>query len=250
MSPTAVVGPVPPHLPLVSYYANEGERLRFLRALFDRTARHYEFNSSLLSLGTGERYRAFALRRNGVAPGLRLLDVATGTGLVARPAARLVGPSGLVVGLDPSSGMLARFRGRAVVRLSRGVAERLPFRDASFDVLTMGYALRHVGDLRSTFAEYRRVLRPGGKLLVLDFVRPRGRAGYGLAKAFLRMLVPLAARLLSGGPEAELLMQYCWDTVDESVDPRTTVAALDAAGFADVRLTVWGGLFAEFAASR
>ncbi len=242
--------PLPPHLPLDAYYSSEAERIRFLRRIFDRTARHYELASSLLSLGTGERYRAFALRRLGLGPGLRVLDVATGTGLVARAAARLVGPGGRVVGLDPSSGMLGRFRGRDAVRLARGVAERLPFRDGSFDWLTMGYALRHIADLRSTFAEYRRVLAAGGRLVLLDFVRPPGAVGYGLARFFMRMLVPLASRLGGGGREAELLMKYCWDTVDQSVDPRRIARALEQAGFSGLQTRVWAGVFAEYAAVR
>jgi demethylmenaquinone methyltransferase/2-methoxy-6-polyprenyl-1,4-benzoquinol methylase len=242
--------PLPPHLPLDAYYSDETERRRFLGRIFDQTARHYDRISSFLSLGTGEWYRAFALRRAGVAAGSRILDVATGTGLVARPAARLAGPSGLVVGLDPSAGMLSRFRERHRVRLARGIAEQLPFRDAAFDFLTMGYALRHVKDLLSTFVEYRRVLRRGGRLLVLDFLRPRGAAGYGLARLFLHMLVPLAARLFSGGRDAELLMRYCWDTVDQSVDPQRTAAAIREAGFVDLRVTRWAGVFVEYAAVR
>lgn len=241
---------LPPHLPLDEYYSSEAERRRFLRSVFDRTARHYEGISSFLSLGTGERYRAFALRRHGVSAGQRVLDVATGTGLVARAAARLVGPSGRVVGLDPSSGMLGRFRGRPAAALAQGVAERLPFRDGAFDCLTMGYALRHIADLPSTFAEYRRVLRPGGKLILLDFVRPGNAVALGVTRAFMRMLVPTGALLFSGGREAELLMRYCWDTVERSVAPRTIADALERAGYAKLRVAVWAGVFVEYVADR
>ncbi|HYF01430.1 MAG TPA: class I SAM-dependent methyltransferase, partial [Planctomycetota bacterium] len=183
-------------------------------------------------------------------PGTRILDVATGTGLVARAAARLAGPGGSVVGLDPSVGMLSCARERGRLRLAQGLAERLPFRDASFDFLSMGYALRHVADLPSTFAEYRRVLRPGGKLLILDFARPRGAVAYGLVRLFLRTFVPLMSRLLAGGAEAELLMRYCWDTVDRSVSPARIRPALVAAGFQAVEVRTWAGLFAEYHALR
>ncbi len=242
--------PLPPHLPLDAYYASEAERRRFLGRVFDRTARHYDWISALLSLGTGAWYRAFALRRAGLAPGARVLDVATGTGLVARAAARGTGRSGLVVGLDPSAGMLSRFNGRSLVRLARGIAERLPFREGAFDFLSMGYALRHVADLRATFLEYRRVLRPGGRLLVLDFARPRSAANYGVARLFMQRIVPTVSRLFAGGREAELLMRYCWDTVDRSVPVGRTTAALEGAGFTGLKVTTWAGVFAEYAALR
>ncbi len=245
--PPDTVAPLPPHLPLDSYYEGERDRRRFLGHIFDRTARHYDRISGFLSLGTGEWYRGFALRQAGLEPGSRVLDVATGTGLLARASARLGCP---VVGLDPSAGMLSCFKERSLVRLTRGIAERLPFRDGAFDFLTMGYALRHVNDLRSTFVEYRRVIRPGGRILILDFSRPRNAAGYGMARVFMQMLVPLASRLFAGGREAELLMRYCWDTVDQCVPVARVTAALETAGFTGLRVTTWAGVFVEYAASR
>lgn len=238
---------LPPHLPLDDYYANERERRRFLARVFDGTARHYDWISSLLSLGTGELYRAYALRHGGLRPGMRVLDVATGTGLLARAASRL---GGQVVGLDPSAGMLAHHNDRRRARLSRGIAERLPFRDGSFDFLTMGYALRHVVDLPSTFAEYLRVLKPGGRLLILDFARPRHAVAYGVTRTFMKMLVPALSRLFAGGKEAEVLMRYCWDTVDQSVPASRIAPALEAAGFTGLRITTWAGVFVEYAAAR
>jgi len=248
--PPVAEAPLPPHLPLNDYYASEAERRRFLSRVFDQTAGSYDWISSLLSLGTGELYRGFALRHAGLEPGARVLDVATGTGLLAQAAARRVGPSGRVVGLDPSAGMLSRAKDRRRIRLSRGIAERLPFRDASFDFLTMGYALRHVVDLPSTFAEYRRVLRPGGRLLILDFARPRNPVGYGLTRVFMKMIVPLLSRLFAGGKEAEILMKYCWDTVDQSLAPAVIAPTLQKAGFRELRVTTWAGVFVEYAASR
>jgi demethylmenaquinone methyltransferase / 2-methoxy-6-polyprenyl-1,4-benzoquinol methylase len=241
---------LPPHLPLNDYYASERDRRRFLGRVFDQTAGSYDWISSLLSLGTGELYRAYALRHGGLEPGAHVLDVATGTGLLAQAAARRVGPSGRVVGLDPSAGMLSRAKDRRRIRLSRGIAERLPFKDGSFDFLSMGYALRHVVDLASTFVEYRRVLKPGGRILILDFARPRGAVAYGVTRVFMRMIVPLLSRLFAGGKEAELLMRYCWDTVDQSVAPAVIGPALETAGFRDLRIRIWAGVFVEYAAAR
>ena len=110
---------------------------------------------------------------------MSLLDIACGTGVLAAHAQSIVGVRGFVVGLDPSPGMLREARGRGVLKLVRGVAESLPLESERFDLLSMGYALRHVSDLRATFGEYRRVLRPGGKVLILEISRPRYRAARG-----------------------------------------------------------------------
>jgi len=238
---------LPPHLPLNAYYASEAERRRFLGRVFDRTAGSYDWISSLLSLGTGELYRTYALREHGLKPGDRMLDVATGTGLLAQAASRL---GAKVVGLDPSAGMLRQAAERRRFQLSRGIAERLPFGDGAFDILTMGYALRHVADLSGTFLEYRRVLKPGARLLILDFAKPGNPVAYGVTRVFMKMLVPALSRFFAGGREAELLMRYCWDTVDQSVPPSVIAPALERAGFRELRVRTWAGVFVEYAAAR
>ncbi len=98
---------VAPHPPLKKYYGGERERRGFVTALFDRTAPHYDWINRVMSLGSGVRYRRDALRRAGLAPGQRLLDVAIGTGLVARAARDILGDGGHVTGVDLSMGMLA-----------------------------------------------------------------------------------------------------------------------------------------------
>jgi demethylmenaquinone methyltransferase/2-methoxy-6-polyprenyl-1,4-benzoquinol methylase len=153
--------------------------------LFDRGARHYARAERIISssLGSGYLYRKKALQRAGLRPGMRVLDVATGTGLAARAALDLGVAPGNLSGLDPSAGMLHEAGQPVPFRAVRGVADALPFADATFDFLSMGFALRHVADLRATFAEYRRVLRPGGTLLVLEISRPSSPLGYRIAKA-------------------------------------------------------------------
>jgi SAM-dependent methyltransferase len=106
---------------------------------------------------------------------MRLLDVATGTGLVARGGVEILGDPRRVFGVDPSSGMLREARMAVTSPLTRGRAESLPFRSDSFDMLSMGFALRHVDDLEITFDEYRRVLKPGGRILLLEVSRPNSR---------------------------------------------------------------------------
>ena len=201
-----------------------------------------------MSLGTGYLYRRGALRRHGLVPGMRVLDVATGTGLVARAAIELLGPQGEVVGLDPSSGMLAECRRVPRVSLVQGSGDSLPFADAAFDFLTMGYALRHVEDLEATFREYRRVLRPGGRVLILEISRPERPLGRALAGFYFGKLVPLAARLTMGSDAAQQMMTYYWDTIRECVPPEAILGALRRAGFSASERVRSGGIFSEFTA--
>lgn len=163
---------------------------------------------------------------------------------------RLDAVMSLGVGLDPSPGMLAEHARRPFpARLVRGVAESLPFADATFDFVTMGYALRHVPDLLATFAEYRRVLRPGGHMLVLDFYRATHAAMRGLGRVYLGVMVPRMARLACASRPLQRLMEYCWDTVASSLPPTAIVEALTAAGLEVVRLKCWG-LIADYHAAR
>src|SRR2546422_552069 len=136
-----------PHRALTEFYRQPDKRAHFVSDLFDHSARDYNWISSALSLGSDRSYRRYALRRAGLRPGMRMLDVATGTGLVARAALDLgVSPSD-VTGLDPSPGMLAENQRRRPNQLVQGFGETLPFQDAIFDFVTMGYALRHAEDL-------------------------------------------------------------------------------------------------------
>src|SRR6185436_8989977 len=96
-----------PHAPLTAYYASELERAAFVRRMFDSTAADYDRMERILGFGRGSTYRGEALERAGLRPGMRIVDVGVGTGLVAREAARIVGDPQLVVGIDPSPGMMA-----------------------------------------------------------------------------------------------------------------------------------------------
>lgn len=242
--------PVPPHPVLSEYYRDEAERQRRVNQLFDASARHYDWINRVMSLGSGRHYRREALLRAGLAPGMRLLDVGSGTGVIALLGQEIVGSTGEVVALDPSPGMLEIARRAGVRNTVPGRAESLPFADAGFDLLTMGYALRHVADLRVTFTEYLRVLQPGARLLILEITRPRPGLGYHFLKFYLGTLVPLATRLLRGSREAQTLMRYYWDTIEHCVPPATILAALEAAGFEQVRRDVVLGIFSEYSAVR
>ena len=229
---------------------DEPRRLRFLREIFDATASHYDRIDALLSFGSGRRYRADALRRGGLAAGMQALDVAIGTGAVSVPASAIVGPLGRVVGVDPSAGMLRQARAALAIPLLQGMAEALPFRARSFDFLSMGYALRHVSDLDVTFREYARVLRPGGKLLLLEFRRPETRLGLALSRLYMGRVVPGISRLLTWSRPAEILMKFCWQTVEDSLPPAEIVATLARNGFTAVRHQACFGFLIEYHATR
>jgi demethylmenaquinone methyltransferase/2-methoxy-6-polyprenyl-1,4-benzoquinol methylase len=189
------------------------------------------------------------LGRTGFHAGQGALDVGCGTGVLAAHAQDLAAPGRRVVGLDPSLGMLQRARLRGVRQLVRAIGERLPFPDAAFDLLSMGYALRHVADLRATFAEFRRVLRPGGKLLLLEITRPEGRLARRLLGFHLGRVVPVLARW-RGGRDPQRLMEYYWKTIDACVPPAVIVAALNGAGFRQVERRVEKGILSEYTAAR
>ena len=237
-----------PHPPLTAYYHSEHQHRLFLDALFDRTASHYDRIAWLLSLGSGSWHRRHALLRAGLRHDMAVLDVAVGTGSVAREAVSLLRRPGWLVGIDPSPGMLAQARMRVGIPVIQGLAEHLPFRDESFDFLSMGYALRHVSDLRATFCEYHRVLRPGGRLLILDFARPRTRTGYRLARFYFDTLVPWVAQLGSGTGDARMLMRYCWASVAHCVPAETICRSIAESGFEQIRGKPDFGVFIEYVA--
>jgi demethylmenaquinone methyltransferase/2-methoxy-6-polyprenyl-1,4-benzoquinol methylase len=226
----------PPHPALTGYYRGAADKDAFVREMFDSTAGDYDRVERILALGTGAWYRGQALARAGLQPGMRVVDVGVGTGLVASAAARLVGNAGLVTGIDPCANMLRHARVPAGVNLVGGRAEEIPCADATFDFLSMGYALRHVSDLSVAFAEFHRVLKPGGRLCVLEISAPRSAVGRALLRAYLRTLVPLLALLVGRQRNTRRLWQYYWDTIETCLPPEQIAQALRAAGFDEVRV--------------
>jgi len=239
-----------PHPVLAEYFTDEVSRRQTVDAMFDASAPHYDAITSMMSFGSGRWYRSDALKRQNCGPGDHVLDVGAGTGAVSLIAQELVGNQGLVVALDPSRGMLAEAVGAGVARAILGFGEHLPFPDNTFDLVTMGYALRHVADLRLAFEEYLRVLKPGGRVLLLEISRPEGRLSLSLLKFYMQAIVPNLARLLSRSRDAKRLMEYYWDTIETCVAPGRIVDALGEAGFSDTHRHVVFGIFSEYSASK
>ena len=236
------------HAPLpdtTKYWSRAEDRQRRINALFYRGAQHYDRACGIMAFGSGQAYRRTALERAGLRQGMHVLDVGTGTGLLAREAVQIVGASGRVVGLDPSMKMMEAGRGRLEMGRVQGLGERLPFADGRFDFVTMGYALRHVPDLDQTFLEYMRVLKPGGRVLLLEITKPRSFLGTMAARVYFGSVVPGLARLSTRSADASELMKFYWDTIAQCVAPEIVLASLRRTGFAAER-TVIAGIFSEY----
>ena len=237
-----------PHGPLTDYYESEQHRQAYLREIFDNTAPDYDRIEAMLAWGTGPRYRREALVRAGLIPGMRVLDVGVGTGLVAAQACRLTGDPALVTGIDPSPGMMAASKLPKTMVLLEGRAESLPFPDNHFDFLSMGYALRHISDLGVAFAEFERVLKPGGRLCILEITQAQNRFGKWLLKTYMRGVIPLLTRWVTARKDTPTIWRYYWDSIEACVPPAQVLATLEAAGFTQVKRHLEIGVFSEYQA--
>ncbi len=249
---TAGAGPerVPPHTPLPQYYDTDPKRSRYVIDLFNKTAQHYD-TIEMLFLNGGIWYRRFSLRRAGLRRGMKVLDVAMGTAAVARGASQIVGPEGQVIGVDPSRGMIREARKNFQGPVSQGFAENLPIASDRFDFVTMGIALRHVSDLVATFAEYLRVLKPGGTLWILEGHVPTSRLGHQLTRFMWAKVIPGMTLVSTRSRDAKVLMDFYWDTVEKCVPPQTIVHAISDAGFEQARYkVVLPGAFCEYTARK
>lgn len=237
-----------PHPPLTDYYQEPLRREAYVRDIFDETAPWYDWATRFLSFGSGDWYRREAVKRSGLAPGMKLLDVASGTGVIAQAAAEVLGDARAVISMDASFGMLSSGRTRA--SKVESVAERLAVRDASFDRITIGFAMRHFADLDVVFAECHRVLRPGGKLLILEITAPESRFARAFLGLYMGRLAPAVIHLRTRSARTAELFRYYWETTRDCVRPVVITDALKAAGFDDVNRGIALGIFSEYSATK
>jgi demethylmenaquinone methyltransferase/2-methoxy-6-polyprenyl-1,4-benzoquinol methylase len=239
---------IPPHPPLRDYYGDPSHREEFVRDIFDETAPWYDWAIRFMSFGSGSWYRREALKRIGLGPGMKLLDLATGTGVVARSAAEVTNNGKGIVGIDASIGMLASgvMQGAKV----QGAAEHIPVRANRFDAVTIGFALRHFADLRAVFEECHRALKPGGKILILEITAPESRIPRAFLGVYMGRVVPTALRIRSRSARAAQLFRYYWETTRDCVRPEVILDALREAGFEDAKRNVALGIFSEYSARK
>ena len=213
----------------------EDEKAARVRGVFDSVASRYDVMNDLMSGGLHRVWKAFTIALSGVRPGQRVLDVAAGTGDLSRAFARKVGPTGLVVMSDINGSMLQAGRDRLI---DSGVlvptvlcdAEKLPFPDAQFDLVSVAFGLRNMTHKDAALRDMQRVLKPGGKLLVLEFSKPWAplRGAYDL---YSFQVLPRLGKMIAGDPQS---YQYLAESIRMHPDQETLAGLMREAGFGHV----------------
>ena len=207
--------------------------------MFDRIAGVYDLMNSVMTAGLHHRWRERAADLAELGPGARALDVATGTGDLAIELARRVGPDGEVVGSDFSPGMLERARRKAPeLRFEEGDALALPYPDDAFDAATVGFGARNFADLDQGLREMTRVVRPGGKVVVLEITTPTKPPLSTFFRIWFDHVVPLLGRF-------DDAYTYLPNSVKRFPGPEALGGALAGVGLTDVRwILTAGGIIA------
>jgi demethylmenaquinone methyltransferase/2-methoxy-6-polyprenyl-1,4-benzoquinol methylase len=201
--------------------------------MFDRIAGRYDLLNTVLSVGTDAGWRRKAARATGLAPGGSALDVACGSGKLTAALAKIAGDGGRVVGLDFSPQMLAiARRDHLAIEFIEGDALNLPFDDGTFHASTNAFGLRNLADPVQGLREMLRVVKPGGRAVILEFVRPPKNLVGAAYRIYLRNLLPAIGGVVSGQPAA---YRYLSDTVDSYRSPEELTAMAVAAGWSSVR---------------
>ena len=225
------------------------DKAKRVRGVFDSVAPKYDLMNDLMSGGLHRLLKEFTLSQTHLRPGQRALDVAGGTGDLARGMHGQVGDRGLVVLSDINGAMLAHGRDRT---LDTGVvcgfeyvqanAEALPFADNSFDCVTIGFGLRNVTDKPAALRSMQRVLKPGGQLLVLEFSHPTSPAVKPIYDAYSFRVLPLLGKLVANDADS---YRYLAESIRKHPDQETLLAMLRDAGLEDCRYhNLSGGIVA------
>jgi demethylmenaquinone methyltransferase/2-methoxy-6-polyprenyl-1,4-benzoquinol methylase len=205
-----------------------------VRAMFDRIAPGYDRANTVLSLGRDRAWRRRAADAAAPPLGGAALDIACGSGQLTLELSKRVGDRGRVVGLDFSERMLAVARAaNPSIEWVQGDATSLPFDDSSFDAATIAFGLRNLADPERGLAEMRRVLRPGGRMVVLEFLRPPSGLSGRTYELYLRHALPRLGGWLTGDREA---YAYLSDTVDTYLTGEQLLELVESAGWDQPRL--------------
>ncbi|MBI4798892.1 MAG: ubiquinone/menaquinone biosynthesis methyltransferase [Desulfarculus sp.] len=210
---------------------DEAEQIRQVRRIFNRVVPVYDLLNRVLSLREDVRWRRFVSRSLRLGPGAKVLDVATGTGDLALAVATHA-QSPLVVGLDLVPAMLGPAQKKqrtsgARLALLAGDGTKLPFAEATFDAVTIAFGIRNIPRRVAAMAEMKRVLKPGGRLYVLEFTAPQGRLVRALYLRYLARLLPWLGGLISGDQAS---YRYLAETIVEFPSPAEFRAEMCAAG--------------------
>lgn len=212
----------------------ESDKSRRVGAVFDSVASRYDLMNDVMSFGAHRLWKRFAMELAGLHGGEHVLDVAGGTGDIARLLARKVGARGALVVTDINAAMLGVGRERLVdagvvgnVSYIQADAERLPFPDDSFDCITIAFGLRNVTHKEAALASMRRVLKPGGRLLVLEFSRPRLPALEPMYDFYSFKVLPILGKLIAGD---EASYRYLAESIRMHPDQETLKQMMQQAG--------------------
>src|ERR1700733_6570871 len=225
------------------------DKARRVRGVFDSVAGNYDLMNDLMSGGAHRLWKQFTLSLANLRPGQSALDVAGGTGDLAAGLAKQVGQKGTVVLTDINAAMLGRGRERLLdagfagnLRYVQANAERLPFADGSFDCVTIGFGLRNVTDKAAALASMRRVLKPGGQLLVLEFSQPVAPLLNRLYDAYSFNVLPWLGRVVAGDADS---YRYLAESIRRHPDQRTLLGLMEAVGLEACRYhNLMGGVVA------
>ena len=219
-----------------------------VRAMFDRIASFYDLMNSVMTAGLHHRWRSRAADLAAVGPGDRALDVATGTGDLAVELSRRVQPGGEVIGSDFSEEMLVHARRKAPeLRFEWGNALELPYPDDHFAAATVGFGARNFSDLDRGLAEMARVVRPGGRVVVLEITTPRRPPLSTFYRVWFDRVVPLIGRLTG----ESVAYSYLPSSVKRFPSPEGLGESMARAGLRDIRWVLTaGGIIAIHAGTK
>lgn len=225
------------------------EKQKKVAEVFHSVAAKYDLMNDLMSFGVHRLWKKYTIEMSGVRPGHRVLDIAGGTGDLSYDFARKVGPNGQVILADINDSMLKVGRDRLADRGIAGNletvqanAEALPFPDNHFDIITIAFGLRNVTHKELALADMRRVLKPGGRLLVLEFSKPRSELLSKAYDIYSFKALPLMGRAVTGDPDS---YRYLAESIRMHPDQDTLQAMMEDAGLVQVRYhNLTGGVVA------